>query len=166
VTSPVIPPPLGLADDFEIEVVDCTGPDMPDGLGHTCATFRERSAVRADMITMSDPAFWTYAVCAALRGQIPRTRCFIAPTKTGGVAFDLGRGEVATPQVFGGAICRPMPWGRQCDEGAPYVLPEHEALAPAPRPTAPRLDDADEIVLYDGFDWMEWPAIRAKGGAA
>jgi hypothetical protein len=160
---PVIPPPLD-PDDFEIEVVEAT--DAPDGLGHTCATYRERSAIRADVVTMADPAWLSYAVCAALRGQVPRTRCFIVPTRTGGVAFDLGRGEQATPQTFGGAVCRPEPWGRQCDEADPSALPPHEALAPASRPRRrPIVEDAGDVVFED-WDGLRSPLFGGKAGAA
>lgn len=161
-----IPPPLD-PDDFDVEVIDATVAEAPLGLGHTCATLRERSAVRADAMTMADPLWWTYAVSAALRGEVPRTRCFVVPLKSGGVPFDLGRGPVAQPQVFGGLAFHPAPWGRQCDEGTPHVLPDHEALAPAPRGRqVPTAAAADEVVLFDGFDWLDWPAWRTAGGKA
>jgi hypothetical protein len=159
---PHIPPPLD-PDDFEIEVADaidaCT---LADGRGHGCMTMRERTAVPGDIEIASSSVWLCYAVGAALRGHLPRTTCFIVPVKSGGVAFDLGRGEVATPMVFGGATCRPEPWGRQCDEADPLVLPEHEALAPRRRP---RVEEVGDVVFED-WDGLRAPLFGGKAGTA
>lgn len=161
-----IPPPLN-PDDFEIEVIDaedcCTA---PDGRGDCCATFRERSAVFAavaDVATACSPEWLRMAVPMALRGVMPRTRCYVVPTRTGGVALELGPDErVVRPQAFGGLACHPAPWGRQCDEANPHVLPEHEALAPAARP---RWEDAGDVVFED-WDGLRAPLFGGKAGTA
>lgn len=162
---PIIPPPLD-PDDFEIEVIDCTGADAPDGRGDTCMTLRERTAVPGNIEIASSSVWLCYAVSAALRGHLPRTTCFIVPTKTGGIAIDMGRGPVAVvPQAFGGLACHPAPWGRQCDEGRPYALPEHEALAPAPRPRPLQVEDVADVVFED-WDGLRSPLFGGKAATA
>ena len=128
------------------------------GTGRTCASYFERSAVLADAVTVASPRWLPWAVSEALAGRVPRTRAFLSPVLSGGGAWDLGRGRHELPMVFGGQADR----DESCDDVDPLALPEHEALAPARRPV---VEDAGDV-LFDDFESMDWPAIRAPGGVA
>lgn len=162
-----IPPPLGMFS-CRIEVLAaCPPPDEQFGglasRGQTCATFLERSAVYADVVTAMSPRWLSWAVSEALANRTPRTRAFLEPSRTGGGAFDLGRGPIARPMIFAGDTCRPAwPDGCMCDDPDPSRLPEHEALLPRSHVV---VEDAGDV-LFDDFESLDWPAIRAPGGAA
>ena len=158
----VIPPPLGLGRRIEV-LAACPPPDSQfgglSGTGRTCASFFERSAILADAVTVASPRWLPWAVSEALAGRIPRTRAFLSPVLSGGGVWDLGRGRHDLPMVFGGAADR----DESCDDVDPLALPEHEALAPRRRAVV--VEDAGDV-LFDDFESMGWPAIRAPGGAA
>lgn len=163
-----IPPPLGLGRRIEV-LAACPPPDEQFGglasRGQTCATFLERSAVYADVVTAMSPRWLSWAVSEALANRAPRTRAFLEPSRTGGGAFDLGRGPIAWPMVFAGASCHPERDGHMCDQPDQpdqSVLPEHEALLPRGRVV---VEDAGDV-LFDDFEALDWPAIRAPGGVA
>lgn len=161
-----IPPPLGLLSRCIEVLVACPPPDEQFGglasRGQTCATFLERSAVYADVVTAMSPRWLSWAVSEALANRTPRTRAFLEPSRTGGGAFDLGRGPVARPMIFAGASCHPERDGHMCEQAEPSVLPEHEALLPRSHVV---VEDAGDV-LFDDFESLDWPAIRAPGGAA
>ncbi len=142
------------------EVV-CLG-NADDG-DQTCRWYFERSHVATDLVTAASPRWLAWAVSEALAGRVPRTKAYLAPVLTGAHGVDLGRGPLSIPMVFGGAWCRPAwPDGCGCDDPDPARLPEHEGLAPRQRVV---VEDAGDVV-FDDFESMGWPAIRAPGGRA
>ncbi len=162
-----IPPPLGLRPR-RVEVL-AVPPAPPaafgglDGQGRTCASFHERSAVLADVVTVASSRWIAWAVSEALAGRTPRTRAFLSPVLSGGPALDLGRGPVARPMVFGGATCDPHSDGQMCDHPAHDVPPPHEALLPARRVV---VEDAGDVVLDDLDDGLSWPLVVGGGASA
>jgi hypothetical protein len=157
----IIPPPLGLGRRIEV-LAACPPPGEQFGglasQGRTCASYFERSAVLADAVTVASPRWLPWAVSEALSGRIPRTRAFLSPVLSGGGAWDLGRGRHDLPMIFGGPADR----DEGCDDADPLRLPEHEALAPRRMVV---IEDAGDV-LFDDFESLDWPAIRAPGGAA
>lgn len=134
-----------------------------EGQGRTCASFHERSAVLADIVTAGSARWIAWAVREALEGRMPRTRAFLSPVLSGGPSLDLGRGPVARPMVFGGARCLPERDGQMCDHPAHDVPPPHEALLPARRVVVEEVGD----VLFDDFDdGLSWPLVVVDGGSA
>ena len=107
------------------------------------ASDEDRSPVRVDMEVAASPGWLAYAVKAAIAGTLPRTTTYLLPCLTGGPALDLGRWPVARGMAFGGATHGAM----TCH--GPGVVTE----------------DAGDVV-FDDFESMGWPAIRAPGGAA
>lgn len=158
-----IPPPLGLGRHIEV-LAACPPPDEQFGgvasTGRTCATFFERSAIVADVVTAMSPRWLAWAVSEALANRTPRTRAFLSPTRTGGGSFDLGRGPIARPMIFGGSSCHPERDGHMCDHAAVARPPEHGHMA-----DGAELEDAGDV-LFDDFESIDWPAIRAPGGVA
>ncbi len=67
---------------------------------------------------------------------------------------------IARPMVFGGASCHPERDGHMCDHAAVARPPEHGRMA-----DGADLEDAGDV-LFDDFESLDWPAIRAPGGAA
>lgn len=136
-------------DDFEL-LIDCDDDlcNYPAGVGHVCSTDEERSPVRVDMEVVTSPGWLAYAVKAALAGTLPRTTTYLLPCLTGGPVLDLGRGPVARGMAFGGATHGAQP--HACDFTYARVL---------------YTEDAGDVV-FDDFESMGWPAIRAPGGAA
>lgn len=133
-------------DDFEL-LIDCDDLcNYPAGVGHVCSTDEERSPVRVDMEVAASPGWLRYAIGAALAGTLPRTTTYLFPCLTGGPALDLGRGPVARGMAFGGATHGARP--QFCDLTCATVI-----------------EDAGDVV-FDDFESMGWPAIRAPGGAA
>ena len=162
-----IPPPLGLRPR-RIEVL--AAPPAPadafdglPGLGHACASFHERSAVLADVVTAGSARWIAWAVREALEGRVPRTRAFLSPVLSGGPDLNLGRGPVARPMVFGGAACHPERDGHMCDHPAHDVPPPHEALLPA---RCVVVEDAGDVLLDDFGDGLSWPMVVVEGGSA
>lgn len=136
--------------DFEI-VIDGDDDDRcnyPAGVGHVCSTDEERSTVRVDMMVVASPGWLEYAVKAALSGTLPRTTTYLLPSLSGGPAMDLGRGSVGRGMAFGGATHGAQP--HACDFTYADMW---------------RIEDAGDVV-FDDFESMGWPAIRAPGGAA
>lgn len=163
-----IPPPLGLFPRRRIEVM--AAPPAPPtafaglpGQGHACASFHERSAVLADVVTAGSARWIAWAVGEALAGRTPRTRAFLSPVLSGGPSLDLGRDPVARPMVFGGAFCRPERDGQMCDHPAHDVPPPHDALLPSRRVV---VEDAGDVVLDDFDDGLAWPMVVVEGGSA
>jgi hypothetical protein len=158
-----IPPPLGLGRRIEV-LAACPPPGEQfgglSGAGRTCASFFERSAVLADAVTVASPRWLPWAVSEALAGRVPRTRAFLSPVLSGGGAWDLGRGRHELPMAFAGATCLPHNDGHMCDQPAEARPPEHGRMA-----DGADLEDAGDV-LFDDFENMDWPAIRAPGGAA
>jgi hypothetical protein len=162
-----VPLPLGLRPR-RIEVL--AAPPVPpaafDGLpgqGRTCASFHERSAVLADVVTAGSARWIAWAVGEAMEGRVPRTRAFLSPVLSGGPSLDLGRGSVARPMVFGGATCRPEADGQMCDHPAHDIPPPHEALLPARRVV---VEEVGDIILDDFDDGLSWPLVVVDGGSA
>lgn len=147
--------------DFEIEVID--GRSYPAEGAASCTTITERLrgvGPLVDVVAACSPRWLSYAVTAALRGELPRTRCYVVPSRTGGLELAWGPDiRIARPQCFSG-----LPHlGAEADPPPdPHGLPEHEALAPRRRV---QVEDAGDV-LFDDFESMDWPAIRAPGGAA
>lgn len=136
-------------DDFEIMIDSDSDGDLcnyPAGVGYMCSTDAERSPARVDMLVAASPGWITYAVKAALSGTLPRTTTYLLPSLTGGPALDLGRGPVVRGMAFGGATHGAQP--HACDFTYASVI-----------------EDAGDV-LFDDFESMGWPAIRAPGGAA
>lgn len=145
--------------DFEITIIDLAGMSSePDGSGDACGTARERSALRADLVTACSPAWLRYAVPLALRGEVPRTRAFVLPVLTGGASWDLGRGPRSRPMAFGGAASA----DDECDPVDVRALPEHDALAPRRRSIR-----VEEVLLDEVFAlrWPAWRGVPDKGSA-
>lgn len=158
-----IPPPLD-PDDFEV-VVDLADEHLqPHGVGHTCASFLDRSTVLSDVVVAMSPRWLAWAVSEAIAGRTPRTKAYLSPVLSGGGFLDLGHGPVARPMVFGGATCRPAwPDGQMCDHAEPDRLPLHEALLPAAR----RVLGQSGTALVDDFDdGLSWPLVVVEEASA
>jgi len=163
-----IPPPLGLSprrvEVLAVPTCPTTAFGGLEGQGRSCASFHERSAVLADVVTVASARWIAWAVREALEGRTPRTRAFLSPVLSGGPGFDLGRGPVAGPMVFGGETCRPgWPDGWMCDHPSHDVLPPHEALLPARRVV---VEDAGDVLLDDFDDGLSWPLVVVEGASA
>lgn len=147
----------------EFEEVDLHAFAGDEDAGATCRSRWELGHLASDLVTTASPRWLTWAVSEALAGRLPRTQCYLAPVLSGGKEWDLGRGPIAQPMVFGGAWCLPdWPDGQGCDDPDPHTLPDHAALVPRRRPI---VEDAGDVV-FDDFELLGWPAILAKGGAA
>jgi hypothetical protein len=162
-----IPPPLGLRTQrIDVLAVPPAPPTAFGGLpgqGRSCASFHERSAVLADVVTAGSARWIAWAVGEALAGRTPRTRAFLSPVLSGGPSFDLGRGPVARPMVFAGATCAPERDGQMCDHPAHDVPPPHEALMPARRVV---VEEVGDIILDDFDEGLSWPLVVVDGGSA
>jgi hypothetical protein len=162
-----IPHPLGLAPK-RIEVM-AANPVIPPGLAegtdaaHVCRSVYERGAVATDLATLRDSRWVAYAVQAAMRGHLPRTKVYLTPTLSGANGIDLGRGPLSIPMAFGGATCLPEEDGHLCDHPDVARLPEHEALVQYRRLV---VEDAGDVVFDDFEDGLAWPMVVVEGGEA
>ena len=121
-----------------------------NGRGHSCGSIIERSKILGDLVVASSPGWVRYAVAEACSGRLPRTMSYLLPSLTGGMDIDLG-GRIV--------LRRGMAFVGETDAGATV---NDAAEAPA---RVLYTEDAGDVV-FDDFESMGWPAIRAPGGAA